>query len=277
MPAGRKYVGDDMIPSMKTSPFPGMDPYLESHWLDVHTSLVAYGRDTLNQLLPEDLAASSEERVAVESESPEDEVHALHPDVKILELSNADVASVAPSRDNVATAPIRLIAQFEPVTERFIRIVETGTDRLVTVIEFISPSNKRNPGLADFRGKRAELLDADVSFVEIDLVRSGSWRRLMRPHYCPPAYSTAYRVTVRKPTDPAAVLLYPISLRGALPSIVIPLRPRDPEIRLELQTLVDHAYAGGRYARRINYQKPPDPPLDLADQSWVREILQRES
>ena len=80
-------------------------------------------------------------------------------------------------------------------------------------------------------------------------------------------------MTVRQPTDPA-VLLYPISLRVALPSIVIPLRSRDPEIRLELQTLVNQAYASGPYARRINYGKPPDPPLDLADQPWVQEILQ---
>lgn len=266
-----------MIPYMKTSPFPGMDPYLESHWLDVHTSLVAYGRDTLNQLLPEDLAASSEERVAVESESPEDEAHSYHPDVRIVELPNAGTGNAVPSGGTVATAPIRLLAQVEPATERFIRIVEAGTDRLITVIEFVSPSNKRNPGLGDFRGKRAELLSADVNFVEIDLVRSGSWRRLMRPHYCPPEYSTVYRVTVRKPTDPAAVLLYPISLREALPSIVIPLRARDPEIRLELQTLVNHAYASGRYARRINYQKQSDPPVDLADEAWVREMLKSES
>lgn len=27
------------------SPFPGMDPYLEAHWGDVHTSLATYARD----------------------------------------------------------------------------------------------------------------------------------------------------------------------------------------------------------------------------------------
>ena len=32
------------------SPFPGMDPYLEDRWRDVHSSLVLYAR---NQLQPQ--------------------------------------------------------------------------------------------------------------------------------------------------------------------------------------------------------------------------------
>ena len=34
------------------SPFPGMDPYLEQHWGDVHTSLVIYARNQLQKVLP---------------------------------------------------------------------------------------------------------------------------------------------------------------------------------------------------------------------------------
>lgn len=29
------------------SPFPGMDPYLEAHWRDVHTRLIVYASDQL--------------------------------------------------------------------------------------------------------------------------------------------------------------------------------------------------------------------------------------
>lgn len=29
------------------SPFPGMDPYLEQHWGDVHPSFITYARDQL--------------------------------------------------------------------------------------------------------------------------------------------------------------------------------------------------------------------------------------
>ena len=37
------------------SPFPGMDPYLERHWGDVHQALVTYIRDQLQPSLPDDL------------------------------------------------------------------------------------------------------------------------------------------------------------------------------------------------------------------------------
>src|SRR2546423_1362763 len=65
------------------SPFPGMDPYLEPHWLDVHTHLVAYSADVLNAALPEDLIARSQERVAVESEDRSS--GRVYPDARIFE------------------------------------------------------------------------------------------------------------------------------------------------------------------------------------------------
>ena len=37
------------------SPFPGMDPYLEQSWRDVHAALIIYSRDQLQSQLPEDL------------------------------------------------------------------------------------------------------------------------------------------------------------------------------------------------------------------------------
>src|SRR4051794_29598741 len=45
------------------SPFPGMDPYLERHWRDVHADLVALARTALNHILPEDLVARMYKRL----------------------------------------------------------------------------------------------------------------------------------------------------------------------------------------------------------------------
>ena len=47
------------------SPFPGMDPYLERHWGDVHTRLITYSSDQLQTVLPKDLRARVQERVVV--------------------------------------------------------------------------------------------------------------------------------------------------------------------------------------------------------------------
>src|SRR5258708_34486844 len=49
------------------SPFPGMDPYLEAHWGDIHAGLVIYIRDAIADRLPPGLRARVEERVVMET------------------------------------------------------------------------------------------------------------------------------------------------------------------------------------------------------------------
>ena len=70
--------------------------------------------------------------------------------------------------------------------------------------------------------------------------------RLLRPHVCPAAAFSPYRVTIRVPPDPAAVYLYPIRLCEALPEVRVPLRRDDPPVPLGLQGLIEQAYANGR-------------------------------
>src|SRR5262249_57266251 len=49
------------------SPFPGMDPYLEAHWRDIHAGLIIYARDALQGQLPSGLRARVEESVLLET------------------------------------------------------------------------------------------------------------------------------------------------------------------------------------------------------------------
>jgi hypothetical protein len=65
----------------------------------------------------------------------------------------------------------------------------------------------------------------------------------------------------------------PIPLRRPLPSIPIPLREQDQEVRLELQPLIDQAYRKGRYGDTIDYREPPDPPLEDDDAVWADTLL----
>jgi len=252
------------------SPFPGMDPYLEPHWLDVHGFLVISARNSLNEQLPEDLIATSEERVAIESDSGME--HTFGPDVRVFELP-ADAVNVVENTAGIVDAPYRLIAQVEPMIERYLRIIEAGTERLITVIEVVSPTNKTGDGLRAFRRKRSELLATGVNFVEIDLARSGDWKALLRPHGVARRMIAPYRVTFRVPADPEAVYLHPIRLQDRLPSIAVPLRKDDPRVRLDLQTLIDQAYTSGRYHRRLVYSKPCEPPLEPEDAAWADEVL----
>ena len=82
------------MPTMP-SPFPGMDPYVEPHWRDIHSVLISDARRELNRSLPKGLVARVEERVAVESD--DDHAHGLSPDVRVFTPSTADRAETASS------------------------------------------------------------------------------------------------------------------------------------------------------------------------------------
>ena len=99
-------------------------------------------------------------------------------------------------------------------------------------------------------------------------VRAGDWKALLRPHGTKKRASL-YRATVRVPADPGTIYLQPIHLQDKLPEIHIPLRRDDPKLTLALQPLLDRAYENGRYARRIDYHRDPDPPLDTNDAVWT--------
>jgi hypothetical protein len=179
-----------------SSPFPGMDPYLEPHWLDVHSSMAVEARNALNVTLPDDLIASVEERTAIASADDEDVEHGYRPDVLTFEPPAGADRAVELDGGVVVFAPYKLVVELEPATERPVRIVEAGTERLVTVVEFVSPSNKVGRGLREFRRKRRELLSSGVNVVEVDLVRAGDWEALMAPHRCPRPALSEYRVTI---------------------------------------------------------------------------------
>src|SRR5262245_12921905 len=155
------------------SPFPGMDPYLEAHWGDVHASAIIYARDQLNRVLPKDLRARAEERVVVAGlERP----RPVFPDVRVVErrkLRKANNGGVA-----IATAqPLIVEVPDEPETQAFLEIRERSADaRLVTVLELLSPSNKMpGPGQEQYLQKQQQVLKTGVSLVEIDLLRTGEW------------------------------------------------------------------------------------------------------
>jgi len=223
------------------SPFPGMDPYLETHWLDVHLRLVTYSADELNALLPDSLVARIEGRVVAEFE------------------------------EGISRSTGRL-AEHDPITERYIRIMD-GAGRLVTVVEFVSPMNKRPPGLNAYKQNRSELLSGNVSVVEVDLVRTGDWRALILPLQCPSAGASLYRVTIRRAGSQQQIELHPIALRTPLPDVPIPLRPSEAQVRLKLQPLLDRAYEKGRYGLTLDYRRPLDPPLSQDDAEWADVLL----
>src|SRR5579862_3827181 len=107
------------------SPFPGMDPYLERHWGDVHTHLVSNIAAALNDRLPDDLIARVVEQNRIERE--EDFERLLRPDVRVFESELPPSISLLQTVGGGTAAvaePIVLRAEVEPAKERYVVIFE---------------------------------------------------------------------------------------------------------------------------------------------------------
>jgi len=250
-----------------------MDPYLEQHWRDVHHALTTYARNQIQAQLPGDLRARLEERVFVESAQAV--VRNLYPDFHVVERGRRKEPA-APSEGGVAVAePLILQLPDEPVSEGYVEIIDLSSGkRVVTVIEVLSLSNKLpGPGRNLYMQKRDELRDGCVSLVEIDLLRAGGRALTVAPELLPPAFRTTYQVCVRYGWRPLEVRVYAVPLQERLPTFRIPLRESDPEVLLDLQTLIEQCYRDGGYDDDIDYHMDATPPLDPTEAAWTDELL----
>ena len=264
-------------PHRRRSPFPGMDPYLERHWRTVHAGLIEKSTDALNALLPPDLVARPEELIGIGGGGEEPGV--IVPDVRTFETGDGGTTTATLTRTatrSAAVGPLRLeLLNQTLVKPRRVRVTQAEGERLVTVIEFVSPSNKRGDGRRDFLHKRRRLLAAGVNVVEVDLTRRGAWRRLFDGMRLPAQAGATYRSAAFVPRRGGGFVpwLHPMPLAEPLPIVSIPLRPDDELARLALQPPVDAIYAGRRFGRTIDYDAPCDPPLKGADAEFARQLL----
>ena len=136
----------------------------------------------------------------------------------------------------------------------FLEVRDRRGRELVTVIELLSPSNKR-PGddRSQYLAKRREILRSTAHLVEIDLLRG--WTPMPAEDRPEGDYSVLVSRAERRP----AAEFWPIRLRDRLPVIPIPLRPTDPDGQIDLQDVLHQAYDGPGYEKFI-YDGSPEPP-----------------
>jgi hypothetical protein len=254
------------------SPFPGMDPWLEATWGDVHTALISYARDAITPQLPTGLHARMEQRVFVETlDRP---LRARYPDLHIVARERPFTSGQStPGNGGVATVPLRVRVMNDPVTQNFIQITDSS-GAVVTAIDVLSPSNKvAGKGRELYLNKQREFRYGHVNLVEIDLVRAGERVTEITPENLSPEQRTPYYAIVSRTNDSEWVALYPIPLSEPLPTLAVPLREGDADITLPLQTLIDKAYEMGGYGDAIDYAEAPVPPLTARDADWAKKLL----
>lgn len=245
------------------SPFPGMDPWLEDPdvFPDLHNSMIARIRALMTPSLPPGYYASIVNRVY-----QEDEDWHREPDVNVHEHRDASESTGAVAMTiQYATAPVIIQSSSDPVDEWFLEIRNAPGDRLVTAVEILSPSNKRNGsrGREEYLNKQQEYLSHGASLIEIDLLRDGMHttmvergellKQMTRPF--------EWHVCVNRIGRLSRKEVYPIALGEPLPTINIPLRMPTPDLQVSLQDAFAKSYEEAGYERRVNYRSQPYPPL----------------
>ena len=252
------------------SPFPGMDPYLEAPdlWPDVHSSLMNIFREQLAPLLAPKYVAELETQVVIGRVDDEHDPYSVRPDVTVAKV--AETAVAASYAVAVEPTPVRVRVPMDAPTRLisvYLRQRESG--KLVTVIELLSPVNKRRgKARQEYLDKRQTFLSTAIHLVEIDLLRA--YPRMPFDSPLPPA---DYLAMVCRAGERPHCDVWPIGVRQSLPTLGIPLRKPDPPVPLAMGQALATASQRARYDLRIDYTQPPVPPLSSVDAEWAEALL----
>lgn len=267
------------MPGMMPCPFPGMDPWLEQSgiWKGLHTRLITALADHLTALLAPRYFVDIEQRTYVMTLSSQE---VLEPDAHVIReattpyTANIEMGVETPDgeRKSLGMSVWVTLPEVE-VIERFLEVRKPKSSEVISVIEILSPTNKRaGVGRTQYEEKRLQIILSQTHLIEIDLLREG------KPmFYAGPAesYHSAYRILVSRSTTRPRAELYPFGIREPILNFTLPLLPGDIEPSIELTPILHSIYERARYDMVIDYTTPPEPPLSKDDAAWAAEWLQQ--
>lgn len=221
-----------------SSPFPGMDPYLEDDalWPAFQHQLV---QCVYQVLLP-----------------------------GLIDRYRARVSQRRYVNEQVLfTSVIR-----EEHHEQFIEIRQRSDSKLVTLVDMVSPANKTtSDGRHAYLEKRREAKAGGASLVEIDLILQGQpmldYAREGLPEW-------DYAVTVTRSSQPERYEIYTSTLEKRLPRFRLPLAPDDRDTVIDLQAAFARAFDQGGFVEQIDYKKDPATRISDANRKWLDDRLQ---
>lgn len=151
------------------------------------------------------------------------------------------------------------------VRETFLEVRVAGTGEVVTVVEVLSPANKRaGAGRRLYEEKRQEILGTRTSLVEVDLIRAGDPMPVIGN---PP--STGYRILVSRGDRRPRAELFSFGVCEPIPIFRIPLRPGDSEPEVDVGAILRDLYERAAYDLSIDYGTDATPPLGEGERMWA--------
>ncbi len=270
---------------MKTSPFPGMDPFLEINprWEVFHGWFI---RELARQSMgrARELGCRVDVERSVYGREPTGELVLLgEPDLLAREVAAVYHPEPKWSGGSVALAEPRAIHEvvldpdeMETYTQQYLVVRQTGDwPRVLAVVELLSLANKEGSYARKYREKRSQFLASTVHFMEIDLLRAG--KNPSRDLF-PELPRTPYFIFVARKTEMGrSEEGYPLRLQDPLPVVGLPLGPGRPDLPLDLAAAFRSAYDLSyrpNWLRSYQDEDLPAPPLDESDRTWVTQVLQ---
>ncbi len=256
------------------SPFPGMNPYLERDaiWQDFHLAFLPEIRERLVAQVRPNYIVMIDEHVHVHELPDAPRQLVGRGDISVAERGwpraggeeGGDVAVEVLELE--APSEVLLVAE-EIQHVPFLEVRDRQSRKLITVIELLSPSNKRGGrDREQYVAKRGHVLAGEAHFVEIDLLRGGRPMPLENRPDCD------YSVLVSRAEIRLRAGFWPIGLRERLPVIPIPLRQPGERARIDLQEILDHVYDVSGYADFL-YEGQPEPRLAPKDAAWAQPFV----
>ncbi len=252
------------------SPFPGMDPYLENPatWPNVHSRLIVAIANFLGPQLRPTYRVVVEEAV-YKNDAPNGTVLIGVPDVSIRQTAS----TIQGNHSNLAVAeplPVTVTLPMPAtIRHRYLEIRSIQTSEVITVIEILSPVNKRHgSGRQKYENKRLEILESATHLVEIDLLHQYNPMPIAQGD-CP----SHYRILVSPSQTRPNACLYPFNLQNSLPIFLLPLRSEESQIAVNLQSLLSETYDLSGYDLEINYQQDPEPTWPQEELRWIDQYL----
>jgi hypothetical protein len=231
------------VEHINLGPFPGrIDPWAEvgHYFQQIHGLMID---SLITQLNPQLVAMG----YIVGKEASLQIAEGREPDIYVQRTMNAPEIDL---RWDYELAASEVLANAGIVVEpdvdlQAIHIKESGSGRLVTVVELVSPNNKTKPEvIIDYRLRRERLLlEHRVNVIEIDPTRSVK-------HLISPKASDNYAYHVAFHLAGMSFRVAGIDFDESLPRIALPLRGE--VVPLELQKAYDFAYQLVTIAGQIN-------------------------
>lgn len=253
------------------SPFPGMDPFIESQkWSDFHHEFISNVRAALIPRVRPRYVVDVEHYVFLSRGSDEPDIP-LAPDIALVDAERPWPGTAA--QPGATATMIQPIVCTLPIPQRkrqgYLMIRDREYRAVVTVLELLSPWNKSpGDGMKEYLTKRSNLVATEATLVEVDLLRGGI--RLPTVEALP---AGDYHVFICRRDRRPAVDVYSWPLVHRLPTIPVPLAGDDPDVLLDLQSVFDSTYDRAGYDYALNYEQAISPPLRPAEAQWVQERL----